>query len=157
EAECRRITNGAEFFYTMERNGDRYEHVVRFAAEHQAAALHDWLRQTRFSQRPAPRFGPTPEGQAAVEQSALAWGVRSGSIRRVPQAFRQEPGSLTRQWSAAHQALARYRMPEGRDVAQVFISWAQKHHWHWFHRRREWADNPLRPPDWYPPADAYPH
>ena len=34
EAECRRITNGAEFFYSMERNGDRYEHVVRFASEH---------------------------------------------------------------------------------------------------------------------------
>jgi hypothetical protein len=62
-----------------------------------------------------------------------------------------------RKWSAAHQELARYQMPEGRDVAQVFISWAQKHHWHWFFGRRERVDNLFRPPDWYPPDDAYPH
>jgi hypothetical protein len=52
--------------------------------------------------------------------------------------------------------LARYQMPEGRDVAAVFISWAQ-HHGHSFHGRRERADNPFRPADWFPPADAYPH
>jgi hypothetical protein len=69
--------------------------------------------------------------------------------------FRQETGSLTRQWSAAHQMPTRYQMPEGRDVAAVFISWAQKHHWHWFQGRREWADNPFRPADWYPPQDTY--
>ncbi len=63
------------------------------------------------------------------------------------QAFRHETGSLTRQWSAAHQMVARYQMPDGRDVAAVFISWAQKHHWHWFHGRRERADNPFRPAD----------
>jgi len=157
EAECRRITNGAEFFYNMERNGDRYEHVVRFAAEHQAAALADWLKRKRFAERPAPRFGSTPEEQAAFEQSALAWGFRTGALRRVVQAFRHERGSLTRQWSAAHQMLARYRMPEGRDVAQVFISWAMQKHHHWFFRQREWADNPFRPADWFPPDDAYPH
>jgi len=53
--------------------------------------------------------------------------------------------------------LARYQMPEGRDVASVFIGWAQKHHWHWFDGRRERADNSLRPADWYTPHDAYPH
>jgi hypothetical protein len=159
EAECRRITNGAEFFYSMERNGERYEHVVRFAVEHQAAALAGWLRRERFAERSPPQFGPTTEEKAAFEQSALAWGFRTGAVRRVIQAFRGEPGSLTRQWSAAHQMLARYQMPEGQgfDVAAVFISWAQKHHWHWFHRRRARADSPFRPPDWYPPDDAYPH
>src|SRR5262245_45437918 len=55
EAECRRITNGAEFLYNMERNGDRYEHVVRFGAEHPAATLADWLRRERFAQRPVPK------------------------------------------------------------------------------------------------------
>jgi hypothetical protein len=33
----------------------------------------------------------------------------------------------------------RHQMPEGRDVAAVFIGWAQKHHWHWFHGRRKRA------------------
>jgi hypothetical protein len=77
----------------------------------------------------------------------------------VIQAFRHEPGSLTRQWSAAHQMLARYQMPEGagHDVARVFIAWAQKHHGHWFYSWRQSADNPIRPIDWFPPADAYTH
>lgn len=156
EAVCRRITNGAEFLYNMERNVDRYEHVVRFGIEHQAAALADWLRRERFAQRPVPRFGPTPEEKAAFEQSALAWGFRTGAIRRVIQAFRREPGSLTRQWSAAHQTLAQYRMPEGPglDVVVVFLSWVQKHHGHWFHHQRAPA---APPPDWFPPENAYPH
>ena len=67
EAECQRITNGGEFFYSVERNGDRYEHVVRFGAGHQAAALADWLRRERFAERPLPRFGPTAEERAAFE------------------------------------------------------------------------------------------
>jgi len=118
EAECRRITNGGEFLYSMERNGDRYEHVVRFGAEHQAAALADWLRRERFAERPVPKFGPTAVEAAAFEEAALAWGFRTGAIRRVIQAFRHEPGSLTRQWSAAHQMLARYQMPEGGGTTQ---------------------------------------
>jgi hypothetical protein len=132
---------------------------VRFSQQHQADALRDWLHRQRFAQRPVPKFGPTPEERAAFEQVALAWGFRTGAIRRVVQAFRNEPGSLMRQWSAAHQMLARYRMPEdgGHDAARVFITWAQKHHWHWFFRRREHADNPFRPADWSPPAEAYPH
>ena len=53
--------------------------------------------------------------------------------------------------------LARYQMPEGagHDVARVFIAWAQKHHVHWFHGWRQRADDPIRPPDWLRPADAY--
>ena len=132
---------------------------MRFGAEHQAAALADWLRRERFAERPVPKFGPTVEEVAAFEEAALAWGFRTGAIRRVLQAFRNETGSLTRQWSAAHQMLARYQMPEGggHDAARVFIVWAQKHHWHWFLGRRERADHPFRPADWFPPPDAYPH
>jgi len=46
--------------------------------------------------------------------------------------------------------LARYQMLKGRDVAAMFISWAQKHHWHWFFGQRERADHPFRPADWFP-------
>src|SRR5882762_4183106 len=106
------------------RNSSHYEYVVRFGAEHQEAPLADWLRGERFAERPVRRFGPTPEEAVAFEQSAFAWGFRTGALRRVIQAFRREPGSLTRQWSAAHQMLARYQMLKGRDVAAVFISWA---------------------------------
>ena len=143
----------------MEREGDLCLHVVRFPAEHQAAMLADWLRRERFAERLAPRFGPTPEEAGAFEESALAWGLRTGAIRRVIQAFRHETGSLTRQWSAAHQMLARFRMPEGagHDAARVFIIWAQRHHFSWFHGRRERARDTLWSDDWFPPAEAYPH
>jgi hypothetical protein len=121
--------------------------------------LRQWLQRTRFVERPAPQFGPTLEERAAFEQAALAWGFRTGAIRRVIQAFRREPGSLTRQWSAAHMTLAQYRMPEsmGHDVAAVFVAWAQRHHGGWFYGRREEAQGPFRPADWFPPADAWPH
>jgi hypothetical protein len=71
EAECRRITNGEEFLYSMKRSGDCYEHVVRFAAEHQAATLADWLRLAS-----ARSVAPT-SGQSGV------W-HRCGSPRPAP-------------------------------------------------------------------------
>lgn len=157
EAECRRITNGAEFLHTMERFGDVYWHVVRFAVEHQAEAFREWLHRTRFDQRPVPQFGPTAQEQAAFEQAALVWGFRTGAIRRSLQAFRRTKGSLMQQHSAAQDVIHAYTPPQGMDIANVFLDWVNKHHWHWFHGYRTPTDSPFRPPDWYPPHDAYPH
>ena len=42
EAECRRITNGADFLLTMARFGRVYWHTVHFAARHQADAFNTW-------------------------------------------------------------------------------------------------------------------
>ena len=156
DAECRRLTNGAEFYYSMDRFGDHYWHVVRFGSQHQAEALDLWLRRNRFAERPAPKFGPSPEEKTAFEQAALVWGLRTGAVRRIVQAFRNTSGSLTQQWSAAESVAHSYRMPEG-NVAQVLVSWAMKHHYHWFFRERRPALLLLENPDDYPPPNAYPH
>lgn len=156
EAECRRITNSADFLYSRDRFGNHYWHVIRFSEQHQADALKRWLHQNSFESRPAPRFGQTDEEKIAFEREALAWGFRTGAIRRVIQAFRKCNGTLTQQWSAAHQVASTYKMPDG-DVAQVFVGWAQRNHPHWFHRWRKPAQTPWEDPNDYPPPDAYPH
>ncbi len=91
----------------MERFGDVYLQVVRFASEHQAEAFRSATQRCDFARRPVPQFGPPAEERAAFSEAALLWGFRTGAIRRVLKAFRNTPGSLTQQWSAARQWLPR--------------------------------------------------
>lgn len=160
EAECRRITNGAEFYHHMERFGDVYWHVVRFASEHQANAFRSVAHHRDFLRRPAPQFGPPVKEREAFRQAAMLWGFRTGAIRRVLKAWRNTPGSLTRQWSAAHQMLAAYRMPqEGYDdIARIFFNWAVENHPHWLHKLpRPMGWLPFDEFYWVVPQDAYAH
>lgn len=162
EEQCSRITNGREFFICQRIQRDKWMFVVHFAEAHQAKALEDWARRERFSQRPAPKFGPGAEERAAFEIAALAWGLRTGALRRTVQAWRRayrEGRSLLQAHSASQQALRSYLPPDHgyHDMAQVFVSWAQREHGDWFHGHRPQADHPSRPPEWFPPADAYAH
>jgi hypothetical protein len=84
EAECLRITNGAEFYHHMERFGDVYWHVVRFSSEHQAEAFRAAAQRCAFARRPAPLFGPPAEERAAFQRSCLAVGLPHG--RHPPRA-----------------------------------------------------------------------
>jgi hypothetical protein len=160
EAECRRITNGGEFYLTMARAARGYHHVVHFASEHQAEAFRLWCHRTEIARRPAPQFSSPPHEKAAFRQAALLWGFRTGAIRRVLRAYRDTPGSLTLRDSAARQVLHAYRMPSNGydDILNVFIEWVCENHWHWFNHQRH--------PGWLPfddyyhwviPQDAYPH
>jgi hypothetical protein len=158
EAECRCITNGAEFYHHLERFGDVYWHVVRFGSEHQAEAFRVAAHRCDFARRPGPRFGPPAEERAAFREAALLWGLRTGAIRRVLQAWRNTQGSLTQQWSAAQQMLAAYRMPQGHDdIAAIFLDWARENHWHWLHRQRHPGWLPFDEFHWVMPQEAYPH
>jgi len=80
-------------------------------------------------------------------------------VRRVIQAYRREMrGSMSRAMNAAHKELAHYQMPDGHvDPAQVFISWVQREHWHWFHHERKPTGLWHLEPHWAPDQDAYPH
>jgi hypothetical protein len=63
-------------------------------------------------------------------------------------------------WSAAHQMVAAYRMPEqngGEDLASVFIGRAAEHHPHWLNGRRHPGWLPFDEFHWAIPQDAYPH
>jgi hypothetical protein len=159
---CMRITNGQEFLYGVERIDGDWRYVVRFSEPHHAEALRDWVRREHFSERPPPKFGPTDEEKRAFEEVAIAWGARTGALRRVVQAYRRamfENETMMRCDTAAQQALRAYLPPEHgfHNMARVMVSWAMQRHWHWFFGERPWAANPFRPADWYPPDDAYPH
>jgi len=157
EAECRRITNGEEFYHTMARFGRAYWHTVHFASQHQADAFSAWCTRTAIARRDVPRFGRSPEEKAAFREACLVWGFRTGAIRRIVQAFRHTKGPLMQQHSAAQNVAWSYRPPEDGDVAMELVHWAMENHWHWFHRQRRPALIPLEDPNDYPPQDAYPH
>ena len=158
EAECRRITNGAEFYHCMSRFGDKYWHVVHFGSEHQADAFKSAVHHCDFARRPAPEYGMPLEEKRAFTEAALLWGVRTGAIRRVLQAYRNTPGSLMQQHWAARHMLTMYRMPDGRgDILHVFLDWVNEHHWHWFNRQRHPGWLPFEEFHWVIPQDAYPH
>ena len=141
EEQCSRITNGQEFHIRQRVQRDQWMYVVHFSEAHQAKALADWVRRQRFSERPAPTFGPSPDERTAFEQAAVAWGVRTGAIRRAVQAWRRkahEGGSLLQCQTAAQMALRPYLPPDHGhfDMAQVFVSWVQREHGQWFYGRR---------------------
>lgn len=161
--QCRRNTNGQEFWITTQWRNDRDVYVVHFAEAHQARTVELWARHERFAERPAPLFGPSQEERAAFEQLAIRWGVRTGALRRVVQAYRRrslENGSLSQCHTAAQLTLQKYLPPIDAghfDVAELFVSWAKREHWHWFYDHRKPTLAPWEDPDEYPPPWAYAH
>ena len=137
DAQCLRITNGQAFYRCQRRNGSRYVHVVHFGEPHQARALEDWVWRTRFTQRPAPNYGP-PEERAALAEAAVVWGFLTGAIRRVVQAFRHEMGgSLTRARKEALHTTQLYKMTgDEKIVMEALVLWASQNHPNWFHGHR---------------------
>lgn len=162
DEQCFRITNGREFFVTTRWQNDRDVYVVHFAEAHQAKALEEWVKRTRFYARPKPRYGPSEEERAAFEQEALAWGTRTGALRAVVQAYRRRhhaSANMMQCQTAAEQMLRRYLLPEGHgyyNVATVLVSWAMRKHTAWFFGSRRIVTRPPAEPD-FPPPDAYPH
>ncbi len=160
--QCRRITNGQEFWVGQVLRDGQWRYVAHMAAAHQADALKDWLWRERFSARRIPKFGPTKEEAEAFEREIIAWGIRTGALRRVVQAFRhayREGQSLHKCRTLSQQAMRPYLPPnmEYFDGSRVMVSWAEREHYHWFNGYRPWAKEAFRPPDWYPPDDAYAH
>lgn len=161
--QCRRITNGQEFYHGSQWRHDRDIHVIHFAEAHQAKALEEWVWRNRFYARPKPHYGPSQEERAAFEQEVVRWGVRTGALRRVVQAYRRrsrEGGSLLQCDTAAQQALRMYLLPSGHeyyDVERVLVSWAMREHGRWFRGERRFPLMPWENPDDYPPPSAYPH
>ncbi|HLG47777.1 MAG TPA: hypothetical protein VKY24_16160 [Reyranella sp.] len=158
DAECRRITNGAEFYHTMARFERGYRHVVHFGSAHQADAFDRVAKDRKFATRPVPQFGPPEHEKQAFREAALLWGFRTGAIRRVLRAYRDGPGSLMQRDGAARDVLRAYKMPEGHgDILHVFIEWVVEHHPHWFNHRRHPGYLPFDEFHWVIPQEAYPH
>lgn len=159
DAACLRITNGAEYYHGMSRFDLKYWHVFHFGSQQQADAFRKIAWDGNYHRREV-IYRPSKDQIEAFRQTVLLWGFRTGAIRRVLRAWRNTPGSLHQQSTAAQLMVASYRVPEGdEDVFHIFFEWAGKHHWHWLHRQRKepgwisWNDHD----HWTVPQDAYPH
>jgi hypothetical protein len=42
-----------------------------------------------IAHRPMPKLGPTPEEEAERKRQALAWGLATGAVRDIVQAYRR--------------------------------------------------------------------
>lgn len=158
EAECRRITNGAEFYLTMSQFGKYYWHVAHFGSEHQAEEFSLLAHQREYAKRPVPQFGPPEHEKRAFRDAVLLWGFRTGAIRRVLRAYRDSPGTLTMQEAAARDVIRAYRLPEGYgDVLHVFKDWVIENHPYWFNKQRHPGYLPFDHLHWVIPQEAYPH
>ena len=158
EAECRRITNGAEFLHSMERTGSEYWHVVRFGSEHQAEAFRSFVHRSELMRRPVPQYGPSKAEREAFRQKVMLWGFRTGAIRRVLKAWRNTRGSLTQCDTAARNVIETYRVPEGCDsILTIFIEWCAENHPGWLEHRPPPGWLPFEEFHWVMPQDAYPH
>lgn len=158
-AQCARITNGQEFWFGQDRS---WHYVVQFSEPHHAEALKHWLWQERFMSRPFVKFGPSREEHETFAREIVAWGLRTGALRRVLSAYRrayQEGQSLTKCHSIAQQALGPYLPPNTTyfNPARVMTCWGEVHHGDWIEGRRMPATVPATAPEWCAPDDAYPH
>lgn len=158
EADCRRITNGAEFYHCMALFDRAHWHVVHFGSAHQAEAFRAVAHEKRYRDRPAP-LRESPEEQRAFADTALLWGLRTGALRKVLTAYRNASHlSLMQQHMAAERVLAAYRMPEGcQPILHVFLQWAYENHGGWMQRRPPPGWEPWDHLHWVIPQEAYPH
>jgi hypothetical protein len=94
-----------------------------------------------------PKLGLTAEEIAESKAQSLAWGLETGAVREIVQAYRRArhrgDGELTALNQAAEVAKALGRPGDRIDeTARVLIDWAIEHHRDWFYefelRRHGW-------------------
>lgn len=160
EAALARITNGQEHMRTWRWDGRNDVMVYHFSEASHAEAFKMWAWREKISALPAAQYGPTSEERSAFEEVAIRWGVRTGALRRVVQAYRRtmhEGGSMLRCRTAAQTAY-RAELPPAHadrfDVSEIFVSWAMRRYPDWFHG---WRPPAYDGSDDFAPQDAYPH
>src|SRR5215813_10065292 len=84
-----------------------------------------------IARRPMPKLGETPQECEERRHEALVWGLETGAVHAVVQAYRQArdrgESELTAFNSAADTALAFGRpLAKINDTARVLIDWALK-------------------------------
>lgn len=160
DAAIARITNGQEHLRTWRREERQDVMVYLFGAASQADAFRDWARREKIDRLPAARYGPTSEERTAFEDVAVRWGVRTGALRRIVQAYRRTMhggGSMLRCHTAAQLAYQAELPPEHCErfaVGQVLVGWAMRLYPDWFHGHRRPSFEAEAD---YAPQDAYPH
>ena len=86
-----------------------------------------------------PKLGATPEEAAERKRQALAWGLATGAVREVVQAYRRARHAggedLTAFNAACTVGLALGRPnDEVQHTVEVLLDWARENHREWFYR-----------------------
>ena len=89
EAMCKRIAAAGEFLTLAGWREDAGYRVFHFATWAKARAMQHWIDRNGIAHRPMPKLGESVEEKAARKQEALAWGLETGAVRDIVQAYRQ--------------------------------------------------------------------
>jgi hypothetical protein len=138
-AMCRRIAASSEY---QSRSGWREDadfRVYRFTTWAKARAMQHWIDRSGIAHRPMPKLGPTPEEKAERKRQALAWGLATGAVRDIVQAYRRARHAgieeLTSFNAACTVGLALGRPnDEVQHTVEVLLEWARENHQEWFYR-----------------------
>ena len=174
EAMCRRIAGASEHCSFSGWREDSGNLVFHFTTWAKARAMQHWIDRSGIAHRPMPKLGPTAEEVAEAKRQALAWGMETGAVRAIVQAYRRArhagDGEITAFNAACAMALALGR-PNGevQETVKVLLGWARATHREWFDRcepaaapaaramRAASAESPPADDEGPPPAPAPRH
>jgi hypothetical protein len=138
-AMCRRIAGAAEHCSFAGWREDSGYLVYHFTTWAKARAMQHWIDRSGIARRPEPKMGPTPEEIEEEKRQALAWGMETGAVRDIVQAYRRArhagDGDVTAFNLACTVALALGR-PNGevQHTVTVLLDWVRENHRDWFYR-----------------------
>jgi hypothetical protein len=133
---CRRIAAAGEFVSLAGWRADAGYRVFHFATWSKARAMQHWIDRSGIAHRPMPKLGPTAEEIAEKKREALAWGLESGAVREIVQAYRgarhRGDSELTSFNQAVEVAKALGRpIGEVLDTTRTLLDWAIEHPQDW--------------------------
>jgi hypothetical protein len=131
DAMCKRIGAAGEFLALAGWREEAGFRVFHFTTWAKARAMQHWIDRSGIAHRPMPKLAETAEERAERVGEALAWGLETGAVHAVVQAYRQAQdrgeSELTAFNAAADTALAFGRpLDQINDTARVLIEWAAK-------------------------------
>jgi hypothetical protein len=147
QAMCRRIAAASEFMSLAGWREDAGFRVFHFTTWAKARAMQHWIDRSRIAHRPMPKMGLTAEERAERERAALAWGLGTGAVRDVVQAYRRArwngDGEITA-FNAACEAALTLGRPTGevQGTVKVLLDWARERYRDWFDRCEPAAASP---------------
>ena len=140
DAMCRRIAGAAEHCALAgwrEESGYRVYHFTTWA---KARAMQHWIDRSGIAHRPMPKLRPRRRRkQPNGSEQALAWGLATGAVREIVQAYRRARHAggedLTAFNAACTVGLALGRPnDEVQHTVEVLLEWARENHREWFYR-----------------------
>jgi hypothetical protein len=136
QAMCRRIAAASEWMALSGWREDAGFVVYHFTTWAKARAMQHWIDRSGIAHRPMPKLGLTAEEIAERRRLALAWGLKTGAVRDIVQAYRRAKHSGDSDLTAFNAAAAALGRPGGevQDTTRALLDWAIEHHREWFYR-----------------------